>query len=272
MSEFRIDGQEFKKKDTPRYDLSPEEESLLTEGLLKDRLPEQLDRDSRFVTIEVGGLSDYANIGRRIELDVFSEVAGAYNEQMIEQYAKYESSSRFFLSIDANIKKAVGVLRVIRNSPNGVKTLNDAQKEPFFVGIDDVKIMHNIADLDSVWDVGTVAVDPEYRGPDSGLVSIQLYRALYLSSVRNNIDHWVSIIDHKLFRVLTGLFGMPFVPLADSEPGPYLGTEKSHPVYAHVPEFYDKMVDKMASVNSATAKNIMGRLINGQDDTSIFSD
>lgn len=269
MSEYITNNSEAKENFKPRYDISEAEANLLTGELLKERLPEGLE-NSKFVTIEVDGSSEYANVGRRIELDVFREVAGAYNEQMIEQYSKYETSSKFFLSVDVNLKKTVGVLRTIKSSSNGIKTLNDSQQEPFFVDLDEVKRRHNIDDFNKVWDVGTVAVLPEYRGTDSGLASIQLYRALYISSIKNGIDHWVSIIDDRLFRTLTGLFGMPFVPLAGSEPGPYLGTEKSHPVYAYVPEFYDRMVDRIASVNSPTAKNIMGRLINGEDDSSIF--
>lgn len=253
---------------TPRYNLSSNELSTLTEDLLCERasnLPDTL----RYITIEVNGDHKCANIGRHIERVVFEEVFGNDVQQMTEEYGLYEAHSKFFIAIDRATEQPTGVLRVIGNSPQGLKSLNDAQQEPFNVNIDNALKYHAISDLDTVWDIGTVAMLPDYRG-SSEPSSIQLYRAMYLSALEHGIEHLVSIMDDKLLRMLKGHLAMPFEPLANSEPGPYLGSEKSHAVYAHVPEFHQKMSNHKNTIKSRRVKRIIDYLLDENDKQSII--
>ena len=254
----------------PRYDLTSTDANLLTKELLDENLL-HLPESGRFVTIEVNGDSKYSNIGRYTELAAFGpgDYLADNPDLCAEEYKPYESSSNFFLLIDREATRPVGVLRAIGNSKSGIKTLNDAQKEPFNVDIEDVVRIHGISDFDKVWDIGTIAVLPEYRGVDAGLPSISLYRAIYLSSIEKGIEHWVSIIDNKLLRALKGVFAMPFVPLANSEPGPYLGFEKSHAVYARVSEFREELERRMREVKSQMSKKILESLVYDDNDKNI---
>jgi len=84
------------------------------------------------------------------------------------------------------------------------------------------------------------------------------------------IEHLVSIVDDRALRMLKGHLAIPFVSLADSEPGPYLGSDKSHAVYAFVPEFYEKMSQHMDSVTSRLGKSVLERLVKGSEDESII--
>ena len=253
----------------PSYELGVEGINLLTSELLDKRVESDLS-GRRFITVEIDGKDRFSNIGRFVEKTVFDSSFGNDAEQMDEEYGPYENASIFFLSIDQVSRKSVGVMRVIGNSEKGLKTINDAKGEPFNVTLEDVVEKHRIDDLNKVWDVGTVAVLPEYRGTEGGLVSIQLYRTLYLSSLTHDIEHWVSIVDNKLLRMLQDFFAMPFVQLADSQPGPYLGSEKSHAVYSKVSELFDSVEKRMQISTNPRAKKILERLIGGEDDSSII--
>lgn len=263
--------QEFEKKFNtalPRYELSPDEIIELTNNLLEERAS-NIPKEVRYITIEIDGNDKYANIGRHVERVVFEEAFGNDSQEMIKEYGPYEDASVFFVSFDREAIQPTGALRAIGNSSKGLKTLNDAQNEPFNVAIDEAIQFHNITNLDEVWDIGTAAVLPEYRASRS-MPSIQLYRTMYLSALKNNINHLISVVDDKLLNTLVERLAMPFVHLADSDPGSYLGSEKSHAVYAHVPEFYDRMSLAMGSVTSHLGKNILNRLVNGSEDDSII--
>lgn len=255
----------------PKYELLPDEIDELTAELLSERASE-IPEEIRYITIEVDGNDNkYANIGRHLEREVFEESFGNDSEEMIREYGPYEPASVFFISFDRELSKATGALRAIGNSSRGLKTLNDAQSEPFNVSIDEAVQYHNIDNLDEVWDIGTAAVLPEYRSSRS-MPSVQLYRTMYLSALKHGIKHLISVVDDKLIRTLRDNFGIPFVNLAGSSYGPYLGSEKSHAVYAFIPEFDEKMNLHMNNSKSRFAKGITNYLINDKDESSIVFD
>lgn len=236
----------------PNYNADQIDVSHLTRLLLSDKAVERLPDGSRFATIEVEPGSKFANIGRYIESRVFMQTFGNTPETLQESYAPYEDSSRFFLSVDVESANPTGVLRVIANSPAGLMTINDVEDQPFGISREAIAKVHGVTDFDKTWDVGTVAVLPEYRR-GQGPVSIQLFRAMYLSAVNHSVEHLVSMIDDKLYKKLHGALGIPFKPLAGAKPGPYMDSEKTHPVYGFVPDFYNEM--------SAHRKSIKGRML-----------
>jgi hypothetical protein len=255
----------------PSYALSEERIHQLTAELFAER-GSDTPKEYRYVAIEVSGESTYANIWRHIEREVFEATfPGNDAEKLTKEYSTYESASRFFISIDRTLQEATGVLRVIQNSPNGFMSLNDVAGDPFYIGFEEVKKQHSIDDLDELWDVGTVAVLPEHRN-GTGSVSVQLYRAMYLSALKHDIKHLVSIIDEKALSKLTEYLAIPFVPLADTKAGPYLDSEKSQPVYGYVPDFFKKMNRHRYTAKGLLARKALNRLVKGSEDESLVFD
>lgn len=248
------------------YDLSADDARTLTAELLAERAS-TLWADHRTVGIEVEGNTRFANLGRWVERMVFESAFGNDATEMEREYGPYEASSVFFVSIDRVSGLPIGVIRVIRNSTQGFKSLNDAEKA-FGIQLAEVTGHHEIATMATVWDVGTVAVMPEYRRGEA-LVSVQLYRAMYSSALQHGIDHFVSIIDDRPLRHMTGILGMPFIALAGCAPGPYLGSAKSQAVYGYVPDFHRRMTLHLAGVKGLLTRNALERLVNGTEDDAI---
>lgn len=247
-----------------RYDLTFEEASQLTQQLVNERPP---NGDDRHVCYRLGD-DEYANIGRYVEREVFEAHFGNDSEEMQTEYGPYEQNSTFFLTVDREKMIPTGVLRVIKNSPVGLKTLNDLEAiDPQF-SIEDTKQFHKIDDLDECWDIGTVAVLPEYRSAQ-GAISVQLYRGMYVSAMKEDVQHFVSIIDSAPLSKLTDYLGIPFVPLNDSQPFSYLGSESSQAVYGHVPDFYNKMNRRRWTIKGILARKALARLVKGSEDRTL---
>ncbi|MDK2898859.1 MAG: hypothetical protein PWQ10_46 [Patescibacteria group bacterium] len=258
----------FEKKDlTPSYELSPRNVELLIYDLL-DKNKELTPENSSEVIIRVDGNSEYADIARYIEETVFMREFGNSPQEMEREYNPYEKYSDFYIAIDCEANKPIAALRVIKNSENGLKTLNDATKEPFNVNSKNIE-QHNkgMEDLNKVWDIGTVAKMPGYTRSSA---TVELYRAVYVASLNSSIEDWVTIIDDAVHNMTTKHFGIPFEPLGDSEPGPYLGSDKSHVVCAHVPDFRETMGDHMSKAKGRLANKIFGILVNGDSDNRII--
>ncbi|TFB92755.1 hypothetical protein [Cryobacterium sp. HLT2-28] len=252
---------------TASYDLSPDDVGALTVELLAS-LAGAWPEKYRYVGIEIAGESPFSNIARHIERVVFEASFGNDAAQMTAEYGPYEAGSVFFVSIDRSTGMPSGALRIIGDSPRGFKTLNDARSAPFHILPEDVAEQHAIDDRGTLWDVGTVAVLPGHRS-GAGAVSVQLYRAMYLSALQHGIDHLVSIIDAVPLRKLVDYLGIPFVPLAGSAPGPYLGSPMSQAVYCHVPDFQPRTRRHRWTVRGFLARKALSRLARGSDDDAL---
>ena len=217
---------------TARYELRGNVAADLSEQLLTLHPPTS---SHRFVCYSLSGTGRFADLGRTVELDVFGAVFGSDRAEMDREYGPYEDASRFFVVMDQRRRQPAGVLRVIGNSAIGLKTLNDIAGEPLRISPAEVQEQHGIADLDRCWDVGTLAVLPEYRRIGGRTVSLLLYRALYLHARRQEVEHVVTIMDGHAHRVLLAL-GVPFVPICGSEPFDYMGTPCTA-LYGYVPGF-----------------------------------
>lgn len=248
----------------PQYDISIDNIIDLTAELLLENSEKALH--TKEIVIEVAGDSKFANLGRYVESVVFEKSFGNDSVDMAEAYKDYEKSSRFNICIDTESSRPIGAIRIIENADSGLKTLNDISDSPFNVDIDEFIKQRNIDDLIKVWDVGTVAVLPEFQ---SSGASILLFRAMYTSALRNGIDHIVSVIDEKPFKLLTKYFSVPFVPIIDGlEPLPYMGSNKSHAVYGYVPRFFDEMSKSNSRISNKFSK-IFNTLVMGDDDNLI---
>lgn len=248
------------------YDLPYEKVLELTKELLLVKPPEG---GGRFVCYRLEGMDAFSDIGRHIESVVFKDAFDNDPEQMREEYGPYEGQSTFFVSIDTEKKVPTGALRIIKNGPAGLKSLNDfEERAPEHIPVETVLERHKIDSLEECWDVGTVAVLPEHRSASGG-ISVQLYRAMYVAAMDEDVQHFVSIIDEKPLSKLTNFLGIPFEPLANSKPFQYIGSEKSQAVYGHVPEFYKKMNRKRKTIAGFLARKALGPLVKGTKDHNL---
>lgn len=220
------------------------------------------DATDRFICYEMSGDNQFARIGRYVERVRFNEFFANDAEEMAREYGPYEAASRFFVTVDQQQRQPTGVLRVIHDSPAGLKTLNDMSDQG--IGVDEVRRAHGFDAAEQCWDIATVAALPEYS---AGAASIQLYRGLYTAAVREGADHLVSIIDSHVLRQLKNYLGIPFVPLAGTKPFNYLGSPESQAVYGHVPEFYPKMDRRRRrSIRGFMARKVLDQLVYGSQD------
>lgn len=246
------------------YEITGSEISQLTSLFLRENPPKTSDR---FVCYRLEGSDPFSDIARGVERSVFEEAFGNDAAEMQKEYAPYEEQSLFFISLDTQQEAPSGVLRITKDGDAGLKTLHDLEHE---IALSEaaVKDYHQIDDMRAVWDIGTVAVPPEYRSAE-GAVSVQLYRAMYVSALENKIEHFISIVDEKPLGKLTGYLGIPFTPLAGTKPFSYLGSQKSHAVYGYVPEFYKKMSQKMRTPRGLLARKALKRLVKGTEDNTL---
>jgi hypothetical protein len=267
----------FDNGEVAAYDVAPERIQELTDQLMQENAEKLPSADvRRYVAIEVPGTSQFANIGRYVERVVFEASFDNNAQEMTEEYGPYEKASTFFISVDQTTRQATGVLRVIHNSSEGLKSWDDAKK---YFGMAQEKAIEQegLGDPDKIWDVGTIAVLPEHR-EKAGAVSILLERALYLSAKAHDVQALISIVDDgplvKMRSNWRGV-GIPFKALPGTKPQPYLGSKKSHAVYGFVPEFYEKMSQHRESLRGRMiARYALGdaldRLVEGTADEAII--
>ncbi|HEU5122327.1 MAG TPA: GNAT family N-acetyltransferase [Candidatus Saccharimonadales bacterium] len=244
------------------YELSSEELLELTSRLLAERPPQG---DDRFVCYKLDGQEAFANIGRKIEAEVFGDAFKNTPEDMQREYGPYEPQSMFFVSIDRENNTPTGVMRVIKNGPQGFKSIDDFLAKHPNTSLDEIRKFHGMENDEKTWDIGTVAVLPEYR--DKGAAT-QLYRAMYRTAVDDGIEHVVAIIDADPLAKMNKYLGIPLVSMMNSDPFSYIGSEKSQAVYGHIPEFDRKMMrHKRTSIKGVLARKAIMRLL-GRSETS----
>lgn len=266
----------FKDTVSRRYDMSDEEAALLCVELTEDMDGE----GGKYVCVELEGSDPRSDVGRYLERKVFNVKFPSNDAVLMEsEYGMYEASSGFFVVIDNELDKPVGVLRYIKDSEVGLKTLNDINRLPLCsvdgvqttITPEEVANFHGISDMSKCWDVGTIAVDPDYRGNRSNMViSNLLHRSVYASALARGVDFLIAIIDRGEHANLDRL-GVPFKSILDSGPFEYLDSESSTALIGYVPEFEPVMrkiqVD-LAARSGLMAKflsNTMDSLLEGKD-------
>lgn len=218
------------------YDLSDSETNTLTEEFLGTQ---QLAAGDRFVCFEIDGTDPFANIARQLEREVFQDSWGNDSATMKKEYGPYDESSVFFLAVDTKAKMPAGVLRMIRNSPAGLKTLVDlddiikSPTAPIAISVDDAMRHHGIDDLDRCWDGATAAVPRRYRRKLT-TIHLQIMRVVSAAVMRENIQHFVAVLDAPVFKAARDVLGLPVVPLADTPPFTHMDAPNNQAVYAHV--------------------------------------
>jgi len=218
------------------YDMSDPERDALTEHFLRTK---RLGC-SRFACFALEGTDPFANIARQLEREVFEDSWGNDSATMQREYGPYDESSLFFLVVDTYDEVPAAALRMIRNSPAGLKTivdLDDCRKSPIaptVIPVDEVMRHHGIDDLDRCWDGATAAIPRRYR---RRLVAthVQLMRIMALAAMRENIQHFVAVLDAPVVKMARDVLRLPLTPLAGTPPFTHMDAPDNQAVYAHVP-------------------------------------
>ena len=256
-------------------ELSPERQSELIGRLLQERPPKTKDR---FVYYELSAESEYANLARTVEANVFMERFKEPHSQTATTYRPYEQQSIFLLAIDTKDAEAAGALRVVANGDNGILTLNDLAEPPNDektapqVDIEAALAAKGISDVSECWDVETVAVDKKYRKVTE--VSTMLYRAMYINARKHGVKHLVTILDENPYKkVMEPYLGIPFTAFGGLDaPFKYYNSEASYALHGYVPEFFREMVKHEFTTSkgwAATAAGALTRLVWGTRDKQI---
>lgn len=271
----------MREVDTPRleaeYDneLSLERQRQLVNSLLMEHQPKT---GGQFAYYELSPRVEIANVARTLEASSFYKFFKETPAELRELYGPYEDQSIFFLALDTETATPAGALRVITNGAHGLLTLNDiaapatTEKGLGGISIEAIQESHSIENLDSCWDIGTVAVEPEYRGNKK--VSVMLYRAMYKKAEEQGIEHLVSIIDKHPYDGSIRPLRIPFQPLAGfSEPFRYYGSKLSYAVHGYVNDFYPTMhrylMSPKGQLVNMVAQGALSRLIMGKNDDEI---
>ena len=216
-----------------------------------------LPSGGRFGCYFIADSSPYSDLARGVECGVFQQFFGNDPALMAAEYAQYEERSSFYVVVDCERHQAAGALRVIENSDRGLKTLNDIAQPPLSISLEKVIHHHGIEDLDKCWDVGTVAVLKEYRGRSSGhLVSSLLYGLLRAGACNAGMKHMVAVLDTHAYQQIVDILGVPFVPIAGSEPFEYLGSPSSIAVYAPTEMIGPSVAARMQTLDSALLQQL----------------
>lgn len=276
------------------YDLSPEETHELTKRFLIDQGidTDNITDENRFVCMEFEGSEPWSVLSRQPEGVVFEKKFGNSAQAMAQEYGPYEEASLFYTVFDLKEQVPAGTIRMIRNSPAGLKTLNDLASEKVMgagntISVQEVMDFHGIESLDDCLDGGTAAVGDIYTYVGRGQVHMLLERAWFVQAENNfqnpEIDgpkHLVSAMDKGILNILRNRVGLPLVPLGQEDTpesrdaySEYLGSEQTQLVYGYMPHFREgaevKWVQAQDSKNKLT-KKVLDILVGGDADDKLL--
>jgi hypothetical protein len=194
-----------------------------------------------FGTYIIAGDAPAAAVARSIEREVFEETFGNSRDLMAAEYGPYEDTSLFICVIDHATLLPVGVMRIIRNSPAGFKSLQDLHLWGATPG-DALTSIGRPIDPERVWDIATLAVTKAHRkGAEGSAVSIALYQALCTAALACDVGWFVAILDVPVFKLLQRRMKRGFTPFAGLEPLAYLDSAASLPVWCDVEAWCDRL-------------------------------
>lgn len=237
-------GSEFRPEN--RYGLSDEEiDEIIDQSNIKVK-------PNKTTIIRVtDSMGDLANVARTLELRNFREAFGDTPEGMVELYGDHELASRFYLAVTADrgqgnrvVKKPIGVLRAIEGAISGSVTAQTIPPEAMQDSFDLSRIFEGrvIPPETKVWDIGTVAVDKNYRKSNKGkenvgMVGLQVYRALYWDMAEEQVDYMTAMMDYRLLGRLKKI-GVPMRHFHGVEQEfEYSGSERTSALIGYVPDF-----------------------------------
>lgn len=181
----------------------------------------------------LGWDSPYADLARVLEREIFAADLHEPPDQTEAEYADYESGSHFFLALDAVRCRPVGVMRIVTQHAGWPKTLNDLAEVLPQAAV--AAAWHHRPSEQAqplsqskVWDVGSLAVAPQFRGSASAhAVSGMLYRSLWAAALASSADRALMLVCTATLARLRS-FGMPMRSLNGLPPVTYPGLGQFH--------------------------------------------
>ncbi|ETS84683.1 hypothetical protein PFICI_02708 [Pestalotiopsis fici W106-1] len=226
---------------TVKYTLTDAEIAALSTRLLAERPPQIPDA---LVMYRLEGTDELSNLGRHIEREVFEERFGNTDADMQRVYGAYEASSVFFLVMDRGLHRPAGTMRNIHNSPEaGLLALRDAGAYAGLT-VDTFMRAYGLESLDTVWDIGTLAIPAAYRDHGEHHIVAMLYRGAHLRGRLEGMTHYVALVDRHLYRTFK-MMGFAFYPMAGLAPFAYEGSDSVQPVCGVARDFFPSVERKM---------------------------
>jgi hypothetical protein len=179
-----------------------------------------------------------AELARSVEREVFLEFFGNTTEMLDAEYGPYDEASRFLCLLDHTTRRPAGMIRIIEPSSVGLKSLDDLERVWGIPASSLVGPTGRRFDPDSVWDLATLAVAPDYRGAaTAGLVSMALYQALNMLAVERQVEWAVAVMDLVVLELINSAWHRPFLAVPGAEPRRYLDSPASVPAFCDVIEY-----------------------------------
>lgn len=230
----------------PSYALQPDQVAALSERLLTERPPTVVDQ---YVSYLIDGTDELSNLGRHIEGPVFMAAFKNDEAKMKQLYGPQEASSQIFVVIDQDLVQPSAAMRVTRESEAGLGTLQ-AIESKLGVTRADFARHHGVKPGEPIWDVGTAAVPEALRSVEDHILSNILYRSMHLRALHEGIKHYVCINDEGIQSTFD-FVGIPFKPIADSQPFDFEGSEKSLAMYGDVSTFIGGVANNYARADNS---------------------
>jgi hypothetical protein len=163
----------------------------------------------------------------------------------------------------------VGVIRIIRPSGKGLKSLNDLAQpaSPWFKDGDTLEQRWAEVgnDPEHTLDISTMAVMPDYRsGHATDGASAALYSTCVRWSLANGYNRWVAIVDKKIHDMMQA-WGEPFQHFEGAGWAKYLDSKKSRPIHAELYSGLEKVkaFDQQMSEQAGQQMDIHGLYTRG---------
>lgn len=232
-----------------RYNMTPEEARELCQEFLAQ--PDLNVPGSKYGGYVIDASSKFSNLGRFVESSVFEDEFGNGSEVMQQQYAPYDEASEFYVAIDHEAGLPIGAMRVIKPSEAGLKSLVDLENTG--AGFTGKEVCERYGlNPHRTADIATLAVLPDYRGPETGyLPSLVVYRMLWPQVIASpDYDHIITIIDKKAEKNLQTL-KFPFEPIFDGKYFSYLDSKESRFLLAKNAVFYPQLTATIREMREA---------------------
>lgn len=174
----------------------------------------------------------------RVEREVFLSEFGNTPDELAVEYGPYRESSDFLLSVCPDGSVA-GVVRAVRPSPAGLKSLNDLPGTWGMTGEDALAV--ESLDPGRVVDVATLAVAAGRRRREGDVFgSALLLRGIWLYLQATRADALVAVVHDEVLAYLNSV-GVALRPLAGLGSAEYLGSAGSTPVVGVTDELGEGM-------------------------------
>jgi hypothetical protein len=182
---------------------------------------------------------------RDCEQVVFGRRFGNSAAELADAYDAYQRSTSFG-AVFAPDGTAVAAVRLLRNGPRGLKSLNDAAAPPWGLP---VSASCRVAGIDPArtWDVATFGVDDGIVG-SSRQATFALLSVFFGALRDNEVVSFVAILDAGARRPFRAL-GVELLDLPGASAAPYLGSAASVPVYQHVADLHREHLLRFAGVH-----------------------